>query len=61
MRTPLKTEFGLAAAEAKRGSVKPVAAATAVPRNLRRVSGLDFMGRLEGVELLLLPESNRNQ
>jgi hypothetical protein len=46
MRTPLKTELGLAAAEANRGSVRPVAAANAEPRKLRRVSGFDFMGRL---------------
>jgi hypothetical protein len=37
-RTPLKTEFGFSAAEANRGSEKPVAAASVVPRKWRRES-----------------------
>lgn len=43
MRTPLKTEFGFSAAEASRGSVRPVAVAMVEARKLRRVSEFEVM------------------
>jgi hypothetical protein len=61
MRTPLKTEFGFSAAEAMRGSVKPVAAASVVPRKWRRESECVVMRSWNAKARRLLPESQGNQ
>ena len=60
-RTPLKTEFGFSAAEANRGSVKPVAAASVVPIKWRRDSECVVMPKWNAKAQRLLPKSRGNQ